>query len=321
MKKLPAFQFYPGDIQKDPGYKRCSKAERGAFLDFMLLIHECAFPGAAWDNGSAMSLEEIALAIGGDKAENLQLLDGLVTKGPIKVWSKVTSKVELNTEREDLCPDFPDGMLYNRRMVRDSIKRFACSIAGKEGGGNPALKSTVTNAGTYKGLPIGDDKGEAKGKMGSSSSSSSSNREEKEEERIPPLASLGPQGLGDKGTESNVAYSGKQRERKVFVIPGLEDVEAYCIEAGLNEVDAASFIDFYASKGWKVGKTPMSDWQAAARGWQRKAKARPIPLGEQGGKNGAHTQHRPGRYESVAQHSGRVVRELLDDISHGEPSP
>ena len=36
-----------------------------------------------------------------------------------------------------------------------------------------------------------------------------------------------------------------------------------------NSVDAQRFVDFYASKGWKVGNQPMKDWRAAVRTWER----------------------------------------------------
>lgn len=29
------------------------------------------------------------------------------------------------------------------------------------------------------------------------------------------------------------------------------------------------FYDYYESNGWRVGKTPMKDWQAAIRNWVR----------------------------------------------------
>ena len=56
-----------------------------------------------------------------------------------------------------------------------------------------------------------------------------------------------------------------------FVPPTLEEVAAYVRERG-SRVDPQGFIDFYASKGWKVGKTPMKDWKAACRNsehWER----------------------------------------------------
>lgn len=54
-----------------------------------------------------------------------------------------------------------------------------------------------------------------------------------------------------------------------FTPPTVEDVAAYCQERK-NSVDAARFVDFYASKGWKVGKNAMKDWRAAVRTWERR---------------------------------------------------
>ena len=55
---------------------------------------------------------------------------------------------------------------------------------------------------------------------------------------------------------------------KRFSPPTLEDVQVYCKERG-NKVDAERFIDYYASKGWLVGKSKMKDWKAAVRNWER----------------------------------------------------
>lgn len=54
-----------------------------------------------------------------------------------------------------------------------------------------------------------------------------------------------------------------------FVKPSANDVEAYCKERG-NDVDAQRFVDFYESKGWKVGNSPMKDWKAAVRTWEKR---------------------------------------------------
>lgn len=53
-----------------------------------------------------------------------------------------------------------------------------------------------------------------------------------------------------------------------FTPPTVEQVAAYCAERG-NQVDAATFVDFYTSKGWKVGKNAMKDWQASVRNWEK----------------------------------------------------
>ena len=56
---------------------------------------------------------------------------------------------------------------------------------------------------------------------------------------------------------------------KRFAPPTLDDVSAYVRERGSN-VDPQRFLDFYASKGWMVGKNPMKDWKAAVRTWEKR---------------------------------------------------
>ena len=65
---------------------------------------------------------------------------------------------------------------------------------------------------------------------------------------------------GDK--EKPNAYAlGKKKPR-----PTLDEVKAYADEKGRPE-EAEHFFDFYTANGWKVGKNPMKDWQAAFRNW------------------------------------------------------
>ena len=55
---------------------------------------------------------------------------------------------------------------------------------------------------------------------------------------------------------------------KRFVKPNVEEIESYCKERN-NNVDAQQFLDYYESKGWKVGKSPMKDWKASVRTWEK----------------------------------------------------
>lgn len=60
----------------------------------------------------------------------------------------------------------------------------------------------------------------------------------------------------------------KDKIKNIFIKPTLEEVERYCFERN-NDIDPQSFIDFYESKGWLIGKTKMKDWKAAIRTWER----------------------------------------------------
>jgi len=58
---------------------------------------------------------------------------------------------------------------------------------------------------------------------------------------------------------------------KYFSKPNLIEIENYCKERK-NNIDAESFINFYDSKGWMVGKNKMKDWKAAIRTWEMRNK-------------------------------------------------
>lgn len=61
----------------------------------------------------------------------------------------------------------------------------------------------------------------------------------------------------------------KEKEKKRFKKPTVEEIEEYCKERS-NGINAQSFIDFYESKDWMIGKNKMKDWKAAIRTWERK---------------------------------------------------
>ena len=135
MGKLPSFQFYPCDWQKDPALRRCSHAAKGVYIDMLCLMFESSERGVLATAGVPWPDDEVARAVGGDQQQTLSYIRELVDKG-------VVSRSET-------------GAIYCRRMVRDEHKRRKCSEAGKRGGGNPHL--------TYKGPDKGGGGGALKG--------------------------------------------------------------------------------------------------------------------------------------------------------------
>jgi len=59
-----------------------------------------------------------------------------------------------------------------------------------------------------------------------------------------------------------------------FSPPTVEEVQSYCKSRG-NGVNPTKYHDFYASKGWMVGKSKMKDWKASVRTWEDDKKAEP----------------------------------------------
>ena len=82
--------------------------------------------------------------------------------------------------------------------------------------------------------------------------------------------------------KTNIERNIKVKEKRNFVPPSVEEVASYCFERH-NSVDPESFVNFYASKGWMVGKNKMKDWKAAVITWEKREKSTAIPKKTTGG--------------------------------------
>lgn len=101
-RKLPAFQFYPGDWLKDPCLRRCSLAARGLWIDLLCLMWESQPRGVLmWTD------EEIITMFGAAAAD---LITELLDKG-------VTERNKAVTK----C--YSSGFLVSRRMLKDEAIR------------------------------------------------------------------------------------------------------------------------------------------------------------------------------------------------------
>ena len=81
--------------------------------------------------------------------------------------------------------------------------------------------------------------------------------------------------VGENGPIRNTNIERNTKEKEIgkrFAPPTVEEVAAYCSERN-NSIDPESFVNFYTSKGWMVGKNKMKDWKAAVRTWESKDRA------------------------------------------------
>lgn len=100
---------------------------------------------------------------------------------------------------------------------------------------------------------------------------------------------------------NNSLYKGSSHFQK----PSLDDIRAYCISRG-NNVDPEQFLNFYESKGWMVGKTPMRDWRAAIRTWEKR-------------ENDSPRRRSPiTRSESVFEHNIKVMDKMFGTDLHAQ---
>lgn len=88
-----------------------------------------------------------------------------------------------------------------------------------------------------------------------------------------------------------------------FHKPSLEEIKAYCRERN-NKVDPEQFFNFYESKGWIIGKSPMKDWRAAVRTWEQREK------------EVAPRKRESKRKESVLEHNLKVMDQMFGTDLH-----
>ena len=72
-------------------------------------------------------------------------------------------------------------------------------------------------------------------------------------------------------TKNTPLLSPQGETRKRFSPPTVDEVREYC-QSRSNGIDPEAFVAFYASKGWKVGRTPMKDWKQAVITWEKRRK-------------------------------------------------
>lgn len=87
-----------------------------------------------------------------------------------------------------------------------------------------------------------------------------------------PAARAGAKSESQSENESEVGIESERTARsgaRRFIPPTAEQVEDYCKKHKIG-VSAQRFVDFYASKGWLVGTSPMADWRAAVRRWEER---------------------------------------------------
>lgn len=77
----------------------------------------------------------------------------------------------------------------------------------------------------------------------------------------------------DKEKDKDIIINDNNKKSRRFTPPSLQEVREYCSQRG-NKVDPEQFLDFYESKGWKVGAAAMKDWKAAVRTWEKRDTAR-----------------------------------------------
>lgn len=83
-------------------------------------------------------------------------------------------------------------------------------------------------------------------------------------------------------TNKNVKNDKNEKNVKnnIFVPPTVQEVKDYLSSVG-SSLDAESFVAFYESKGWMIGKNKMKSWKSAIVTWEKKAGIKRVKPNEQ----------------------------------------
>lgn len=69
---------------------------------------------------------------------------------------------------------------------------------------------------------------------------------------------------------THISTKDSKIKHRRFKKPTIEELENYFLELGIDKDESNIMFDYYESKGWKVGKSPMKCWKSATRNWVRR---------------------------------------------------
>jgi hypothetical protein len=136
-------KFWPSNWLGDAQLRLCSLESKGLFIDCLCLMHEAQRRGYLETSmGKPICDDMLARLTGTFKGDVYRCKQELIDSGVVSVDEK--------------------GIIYSRKMVRESQKAEKCSEAGRRGGGNPLLNEEdesiedkkiedICTKGTFKG--------------------------------------------------------------------------------------------------------------------------------------------------------------------------
>lgn len=124
----PWFKFWPSSWLGDPQLRLCSQEARGLLIDCLSVMHQAKRRGyLETAMGAPIDDPMLCRLIGANEPDIERCRNELIAAGVVSV--------------DD------DGVMYSRRMVKESAKAEKCARAGKAGGGNPAFRSDALRKG------------------------------------------------------------------------------------------------------------------------------------------------------------------------------
>lgn len=202
----------------------------------------------------------------------MQVLDSLID-GPLRLRNRregdeligMIVRYLRTGEEPEPRTDAQEAVLIAIRPVMETSRSRI--VAGGNGG-----KSSSNDAGKAESKRPSKTGSKPLSKSGSKTASKSSSNDASKAESKRPSEEEEEVGRGIKEEERG--------SKARFRAPSPEEVAEYAsayasskgVDLASTDFDAERFVDFYAQKGWVVGKTKMKDWKASVRNWVRSSK-------------------------------------------------
>lgn len=190
----------------------------------------------------------------------MQVLDSLID-GPLRLRNRregdeligMIVRYLRTGEEPEPRTDTQEAVLTAIRPVMETSRSRI--VAGGNGG-----KSSSNDASKAESKPQSKSGSKTSSELASKAESKRTSEEEEEVGR----------GIKEEGKAGAARFRAPSPEEVA------EYASAYAASKGIDlastDFDPERFVDFYAQKGWMVGKSRMKDWKASVRNWVRTSK-------------------------------------------------
>ena len=202
----------------------------------------------------------------------MQVLDSLID-GPLRLRNRregdeligMIVRYLRTGEQPEPRTDAQEAVLFAVQPVMETSRK---RIVAGGSGGKAASKPESKRASETGSKPPSKSGSKTQSKAASNDASKpESKRASEEDEEEDEEEELG-KGIKERGKAAR------------FRAPSPEEVDEYArsyaegkgLDLASTDFDPERFVDFYAQKGWMVGKAKMKDWKASVRIWVRSSK-------------------------------------------------
>ena len=204
----------------------------------------------------------------------MQVLDSLID-GPLRLRNRregdeligmIVRYLRTGEEPEPRTDTQEAVLTAIRPVMETSRSRIVAGGNGGKSSSNDASKAESKRPSKTGSKPASKSGSKTPSKSSSSDASKAESKQPSEEEE-----EVG-RGIKEEGKASAARFRAPSPEEVA------EYASAYAASKGIDlastDFDPERFVDFYAQKGWMVGKSRMKDWKASVRNWVRTSKPR-----------------------------------------------